>query len=53
MQGLPYGLFQFQEGNDTMVLRQEGMVKYKLVNGGNSGPILVNVDSPNIGKEDK
>ncbi len=60
MQGTPNGLFQFQEGNDTMVMRQEGMrkhgyrmVKYKVVNGGNAGPILVNVDNPNIGKDEK
>ena len=48
MQGTPFGLFQVQEGNDTMVIRQEGrqMVKYRVVNGGNAGPILARVDYP-------
>ena len=60
MKGTPYGLFQVQEGNDTIVIKQEGsrkrgyrMVKYRVVNGGNAGPILVNVDSPNIGEDEK
>ena len=60
MQGTPYGLFQVQEGNDTMIIRQERygkhgyrMVKYRLVNGGNAGPILVSVENPNLGIDDK
>ena len=60
MQGTPYGLFQVQEGNDTMIIGQERcgqhgfrMVKYRVVNGGNAGPILVSVENPKIGKDDK
>ena len=60
MQGAPYGLFQTQEGDETMVIRSEGsrkhgyrMVKYRVVNGGNAGPILVNVGNPKIGEDNK
>ena len=60
IQGLPNNLFQVQEGNNTMVIKQEGtrkygyrMVKYRVVNGGNAGPILVNVGNPKIGIDNK
>jgi hypothetical protein len=57
MQGnfTPYGLSQIQQGNDTIVMRQEGsrkhgyrMVPYKVVNGGNAGPILINQQNPRL-----
>ena len=60
MQGTPFGLFQIQQGNDTIVMRQEGnskngyrMVPYKIVNGGNDGPILVNQQNPTIALDQK
>ncbi len=60
MQGAPNGLFQTQEGDETMVIRSEGsrkhgyqMVKYRIVNGGNSGPILVSVANPTNGIDNK
>ena len=49
MQGNSHGLFQVQQGNDIIVIREEGrgrrrcMESYKQVNGGNAGPILIRV----------
>ena len=55
-----YGLFQVKEGNETMIMRQEGtrkhgyrMVKYWVVNGSNAGPIFVSVENPKIGLDEK
>ena len=59
MQASPYGLYQVQEGNDTIVIRKERigkhsrLVKYKLVTGGNAGPLLVSVENPKTGMDDK
>ena len=63
MQGLPNYLFQVQKGNETMVIRQERystgrvyhshMVEYRLVNGGNAGPLLVSVENPKLGLDNQ
>ena len=61
--GLPNYMFKVQEGNDTMVIRKEKYqagrntayrnVKYRVVNGGNAGPILVSVENPKLGLDNK
>ena len=60
LQVAPNGLFQIQQGDDQIVVRQERvgrygykLVSYRVVNGGNDGTILVRVNKPTYGIDSK